>query len=163
MKNWFESLDAREQLFVSAGAVVVIIVLAYALLWIPFDTGHRKLRTDVANLQQSLAELKPLGARVASSGQGVKNAPLRSQKSPIIIVDETLQNRNLDGYRRRSQPTTNTGIRVEFENVAFDELVVWLGDLSDQYSMHVQAGSFTTGSQAVPGRINATVTLEQTL
>ena len=59
------------------------------------------------------------------------------------------------------QPTTSDGIRVEFENVAFDDLVLWLGDLGDQYGMQVASGSFSPGSEGVQGRINATLTLER--
>ena len=67
----------------------------------------------------------------------------------------------MEQYRRRSQPTANNGIRVEFENVAFDELVIWLGDLGSQYDLHVQAGSMSVQTQAGPGRINASLTLER--
>ena len=83
-----------------------------------------------------------------------------TQQSPIIIVDQTLRSRGLEQYRQRSQPTTSNGIRIEFENVAFDDLVLWLGDLADQYGMHVQAGSISAGRSG-PGRINATLTLER--
>ena len=88
---------------------------------------------------------------------------INSQQAPIIIVDQTLRSRGLDQYRRRSQPTTSNGVRVEFESVAFDELVLWLGDLSDQYGMHVQAGSVSAVTQAGPGRVNASLTLERGL
>ena len=54
-------------------------------------------------------------------------------------------------------------MRVEFEGVAFDELVIWLGDLSDAYDMHVQAGSVSALTQAGPGRVNASLTLERAL
>jgi type II secretory pathway component PulM len=47
--------------------------------------------------------------------------------------------------------------------VPFDELVLWLGDLSDQYSLHVQAGSLTAIAQAGPGRVNASLTMERAL
>ena len=66
------------------------------------------------------------------------------------------------GQPKRSQPTPN-GIRIEFENVAFDKLVVWLGDLSYQYGMEVQAGSLSAATSADPGRVNATLTLERSL
>ena len=81
--------------------------------------------------------------------------------SPVVIVDTTLRSHGL-GQPKRSQPTPN-GIRVEFENVAFDKLVVWLGDLSNQYGMEVQAGSLSAIAQAGPGRVNASLTLERTL
>ncbi len=161
MKDWFETLEPRERNFVLGGAGVVVLALLYNLIWAPLNAHHEQLKTDVKNWQLSLAELRPLGATQNNSGQS--QVTLGSQQSPIIIVDQTLQSRGLDRYRRRSQPTTSNGIRVEFENVAFDELVLWLGDLGDQYAMHVQAGSFAAGSQLAPGRVNATLTLERAL
>ena len=65
--------------------------------------------------------------------------------------------------RRRSQPTASNGVRVEFEGIAFDDLVLWLGDLSGQHNMHVQAATLSAISQAGPGRINASLTLERSL
>jgi general secretion pathway protein M len=163
MRDWFENLEARERLFVALGAIVVVIALIYGLLWAPLDKSHRELATSVGNWERSLAELRPLRALVASGG--VSSAPRvdTSQQAPIIIVDQTLRSRGLEQYRRRSQPTTANGVRVEFEGVAFDELVLWLGDLSAQHSMHVQAGSLSAISQAGPGRVNASLTLERTL
>lgn len=163
MRDWFETLEARERLFVSAGAVIVVLALIYGLGWAPLAQKHSALKEDVGNWQRSLAELRPLRVATANGAQPESTLAIRSQLSPIIIVDQTLRNRGLDQYRRRSQPTTSNGIRVEFENVAFDELVLWLGDLSAQYAMHVQLGSLSVGPQAAPGRINATLTLERAL
>lgn len=162
MKDWFESLQARERLFVSTGAVFVVLALVYALAWAPLDRKHALLRSDVESWQQSLAELRPLRAAATGAGQPGSTAAVRSLQSPLIIVDQTLRRRGLDRYRRSSQPTTSNGIRVVLEDIAFDELVLWLGDLSELYAMHVQVASFSAGAQALPGRIDATLTLERT-
>jgi general secretion pathway protein M len=159
MKDWFDSLEMRERLFVAVGTFIVTLALIYGLIWVPLDAKHAMLVSDVENWQRSLTELRPLRFAPSSGNQSRMN--LGSQQSPIIIVDQTLRSRGLERYRQRSQPTANNGIRVEFENVAFDELVLWLGDLSEQYAMHVQAGSFGKTSQVGPGRINATLTLER--
>jgi len=161
MKNWFESLDARERLFVSGGAIVVVIALFYVFIWAPLDRGQASMASEIALWERSLAELRPL--------KGLQSAPESSQQTqgggqtqtPVVIVDRTLRARGLDGSLKRSQPTTSNGIRVEFENVAFDELVIWLGDLSTQYAMHVSSGSLSAAAQSGPGRINATLTLER--
>ena len=163
MKDWFDSLDTRERLFVGVGAIVVAFALIYGLAWAPLDKKHAILKTDVKNWQRSLTELRPLRVTTSSGGPSQLRPTLGSQQSPIIIVDQTLRSRGLEQYRQRSQPTANNGIRVEFENVAFDELVLWLGDLSEQYAMHVQAGSFGKSAQVGTGRINATLTLERSL
>ena len=160
MKDWFDSLDTRERQFVSIGVVVVAVALAYGLGWTPLDKKLTELRADIAKWEHSLAQLRPLRAS-AGDAQTATASRNNNQQSPIIIVDQTLRSRGLDRYRKRSQPTTSNGIRVEFEDVAFDELVLWLGDLSEQYAMHVQAGSFSVGTQVSPGRINASLTLER--
>lgn len=160
MMDWFENLDAREKVFVGVGAIIVAISLVYGLAWAPLDRNHAQVTASVSDWQRSLAELRPLKG-VAQSGASNTSQAATNQQSPIIIVDQTLRSRGLEQFRRRSQPTTGNGIRIEFENVAFDDLVLWLGDLADQYAMHVQAGSLSAGGRTGPGRINATLTLER--
>lgn len=163
MKDWYDNLEAREQVFVLVGALFIVFALVYFLLWAPLENSHRRMETSVQNWERSLAELRPLRAMVASGNVTPSAGASSSQQAPIIIVSQTLQSRGLEQYRRRSQPTTNNGIRVEFEDVAFDDLVLWLGDLSDNYALHVQAGSLSEGSAANDGRINASLTLERSL
>lgn len=161
MKDWFESLDARERVFVSVGGIIVVAALFWGFVWLPLEKGHDTLSRNVANWERSLAELRPLKGLAESTGDVQARAPADTQLTPVVIVDQTLRARGLDRSLKRSQPTTSSGIRVEFENVAFDDLMLWLGDLSGQYAMHVQSGSLSNSSQAGPGRINATLTIER--
>jgi type II secretory pathway component PulM len=85
-----------------------------------------------------------------------------SNESPVVIVDRTLRERGLNRTLKRQQPVPN-GIRVEFESVAFDDLVLWLGTLESDYAMTVQAASLSAATQAGPGRVNASLTLERAL
>lgn len=161
MKDWFEALEPRERLFVGIGMIVVAIALFWGLIWMPLDKGHRDALDRVTTWEQSLAELRPLASQPQPVNGTQSRPSVSPTQSPVIIVDTTLRNRSL-GQPKRSQPTPN-GIRVEFENVSFDDLVLWLGDLSNQYGMEVQAGSLSVATQAGPGRINATLTLERAL
>ncbi len=162
MKDWFESLEPRERIIVGIGALFVAGALFYMAIWQPLDRGQQTLAANVESWERSLAELRPLkGLQPVSGGTPVAN--LGQQQTPVVIVDQTLRARGLDRALRRSQPTTSDGIRVEFEDVAFDDLVLWLGDLSNQYSMQVAAGSFSASSRTGPGRVNATLTLERAL
>jgi len=163
MKDWFDALEARERQFVSIGAIIVVVALFYGLIWAPLDRKHTELQADVEKWQSAIAELRPLRTAIANSGQTTARPRANTQQSPLIVVNNSLTSRGLDRYRRNSQPTSSNGIRVVFEDVAFDDLVVWLGDLSEQYSMHVQNGSFSAGSSSAPGRVNATLTLERSL
>jgi general secretion pathway protein M len=163
MKDWFANLESRERLVVIGGGVFIMIALIYSLAWMPFDKQHRQLATSVANWERSLAELRPLRSIVLANARGAPRPAVAAQQAPIIVVDQTLRGRGLEQYRRRSQPTSTNGVRVELEGIPFDDLVLWLGDLSAEYGMHVQAGSLSAISQAGPGRINASLTLERAL
>ena len=162
MKDWFDTLDSRERNFVLGGAVAVALAILYTTIWTPLDQGHESLQSSVARWQQSLTELRPLQGQQPAAATSSSPAT-NTQQTPVVIVDQSLRVRGLDRSLKRSQPTTSNGIRVEFENVAFDDLVLWLGDLSVQYGMHVASGSLSTSTQAGPGRINATLTLERGL
>ena len=161
MRNWFESLEQRERIFVIVGAAIIVVALFWAGVWMPLDKGHRDAQARVADWQRSLSVLRPLAAAPQVVDDPARPASGPSSESAVVIVDRTLRSHGL-GQPKRSQPTPN-GIRVDFENVAFDDLVLWLGDLSSQYGMEVQAGSLSAPSVASPGRINATLTLERTL
>ena len=160
MRDWLDSLESRERLFVLGGAAAVALALLYAFVWTPLDKGHRSLQSSVMDWERSLAELRPLRS-VQTTTIDSSQPAVSSNQTPVVIVDQTLRVRGLDRSLRRSQPTTSNGIRVEFENVAFDDLVLWLNDLSSQYAMQVASGSLSTSTQAGPGRINATLTLER--
>lgn len=161
MRDWFDSLAFRERIFVASGAAIVAVALFWALIWLPIDRGRDNAAQNVATWELSLAELRPLRT-LAATGGGQDRTPI-DMGAPVVIVDRTLRARGLDRSLKRSQPTTSTGIRVEFENVAFDDLVLWLGDLSNQYAMDVQAGSFSKSARTGAGRINASLTLERRL
>jgi type II secretory pathway component PulM len=163
MKDWLETLDSRERIFVVGGAAVVLLALLYAFIWTPLDKGHKALESSVTTWERSLAELRPLKGLQQTSASSGPAARDGAQQTPVVIVDQTLRARGLDRSLQRSQPTTSNGIRVEFENVAFDDLVLWLNDLSTHYAMHVSSGSLSAASRAGPGRINATLTLERAL
>jgi general secretion pathway protein M len=161
MKDWFDALESREQGFVIVGAAAIVIAICYALVWLPLDKSQRTMAENVATWERSLAELRPLKGLAPTTAGNQRSPGAMSQQAPVVIVDQSLRARALDSALKRSQPTTSNGIRVEFEDVAFDDLVLWLGDLSNQYGMQVTSGSFSTTGRAGPGRVNATLTLER--
>jgi general secretion pathway protein M len=160
VKDWLDTLAPRERIMVLVCAVVVALAMIWLLVWRPLDSRHDALRASVEDWETGLSRLQRV-AELDGSGSPAGGPRLGTDQTPVVIVDTTLRARGLSGALRRSQPTTSTGIRVEFENVPFNSLVLWLGDLSSRYGMDVQAGSLSVPPRAEPGRINATLTLER--
>jgi len=160
MKEWFDTLEVRERWFVLVGALFVAGAVFYYAIWSPLDRGQATLSANVSALERSLAELKPLRAALSNSG-GSQSVVAGGNESLVVIVDTTLREHGLYTALQRSQPTRDNGIRVEFENASFDDLIVWLGDLGGRYGLQVISGSFSIPAQDAQGRVNASLTLER--
>ena len=157
MRDWFDSLQARERLFVVTAAVILALAILYLGIWMPLDRGQKSLTLSVDTWKTALAELRPLRSQLQNAGSG---STAGGNQSLVVIIDNTLRERGLYNALQRSQPTTGNGIRVEFENVAFDDLVLWLGDLNSRYGLQVQSASFSNPRDS-EGRVNSTLTLER--
>ena len=157
MRTWFESLDSREQKIVLTVAVAIILAVLYLAIWSPLSNGHKSMAAAVENWQSSLEMLQPLKSRM-NNNAATRVSPQNLRQPLVVVVDSTLRTRDLNNALKRSQPTGDN-IRVEFENVAFDDLMVWLGDLSAQYALQVQSGSFSMTGTENQGRVNAQLTL----
>jgi general secretion pathway protein M len=161
MKNWFMSLEARERIFVMAGIVLIAVAAGWIGVWAPLEKNHEAAAEKVATWERSLAALRPMRGMVQAAANGAPVAANGNQ-SLVVIVDNSLRQRGLYNSLQRSLPTpAGSGIRVEFESAAFDDLILWLGDLHRQYGLTVETGSFSVASGDTPGRVNSSVTLER--
>ena len=161
MMSWYQSLEARERLFVAAAGAVIVLAAFWFGLWVPLDTNHQAAQERVDTWKQSLSALRPMRGQVQAATSG-RPAVAGQNQSLVVIVDNSLRQRGLTNSLQRSQPTpSGTGIRVEFENAAFDDLMLRLGDLHRQYGLQVESASFSPSSSESPGRVNSSVTLQR--
>ncbi len=160
MKDWLLSLEQRERIFVMTAVVFVVFSIAWLAVWKPLDTGQKSVALRVDDWKTSIAALRPMKSQLQAQG-GNQAAPTSQNQSLVVIIDNTLRQRGLYNSLQRSQPTPGAdGIRVEFENAAFDDLMLWLGDLNRQHGLLVQSCSFSAVSGG-QGRVNSTLTLER--
>jgi general secretion pathway protein M len=161
MKNWFTSLESREQIFVMAAFVFIVFAVGWFGIWAPLDKNHKAAAQRVDAWRQSLSAIRPLRGQVqATANAGTAITGL--DQSLVVIVDNSLRQRGLYNSLQRSQPTpAGNGIRVEFQSAAFDDMILWLGDLHRQYGLQVESGSFSIASGEAAGRVNSSVTLER--
>lgn len=161
MRSWFDALEDREKILVATAAVFIVFAVFWFGIWTPLDTGQKSSAARVDTWKISLAELRPLKNQIQATGS-TQSIQAGQSQSLVVIVDNTLRQRGLYNSLQRSQPTpAGNGIRVEFESAAFDDMMLWLGDVNRQYGLMVSSGSFSAAAGENPGRVNSTVTLER--
>jgi general secretion pathway protein M len=161
VKAWFEALDDRERALVLTAGILIVFAVFWFGIWTPLDSGQQSVSARVEVWKESLAELRPLKGQIQANASD-QNSIAADDQSLIVIVDNTLRQRGLNNALQRSQPTpAGDGIRVEFESVSFDDLMLWLGDVNRQFGLQVQSGNFSIASGDFPGRVNSSLTLQR--
>ena len=163
MKDWFLELQPRERSMVTLAGVFILFAIVYLGAWRPVTEGKKRLTTSVETQQRVLAQLQLAKGRISQPGGNGQSRNVDPSQSLVVLVDTTLRSHALYESLKRSQPSGSNGIRVEFENVAFDQLIGWLAELSSGFDLQVQSGSFSSPSNTAPGRVNSTLTLERGL
>ena len=155
MRDWFDSLEQREKLTLSFGAVAVLLIIFWAFVWSPLRNGAAELDVAVADKSQLLATLQ----RAQAIGGSVANgAASGAGQELILIVDQTHRTHGLTGTLARNQPDGPDGIRVTFQSAPFDSLMDWLVALQRD-GVAVESATFDGSRQS--GLVTATLVLRR--
>jgi general secretion pathway protein M len=150
--QWFAQLSERERLIVSAGAILVLVLLVFGLL-LPLDRSvaqaHARLlkkRTDLEWMQGAVPELAAAPQPPSAAGESL-----------LVIVDRSARESGLSGSLAGSEPAGPGGLSLRLQKAPFDALVGWLARLAQQNGIRVD--SATIDSAGAPGLVNAAVVL----
>ena len=154
IRDWFEGLQPRERVVVSAGAVIVPLVLAWTFAWTPLRDATMELNTALADKHDLLAEVRQLDAL------GIPpSLPTPSSESLVLLMDRTHRAHGLGGSLSRNQPDGADGIRVTFQRVPFAQLVSWLGALRQAHGILVISANLDGTPES--GLVNASLELRR--
>jgi general secretion pathway protein M len=157
IRDWWQQLAPREQLMVAGCAVFIVLALIWSMVIQPLYTGRTQLAQEVATKQGQLANFQELASRIApATASGASSNPGNNTESIVVIIDRTTRNRAIAPYLKRNQPEGTAGVRLRFEGAPFDELVEWLGELSQSYGLVAVTASF---DEAGTGRVNCSLVL----
>jgi general secretion pathway protein M len=160
MRERWNALAPREQQALAIGAVVVALLLGWALVWQPLAQARARLaqrvstdRAALAAMRAAQAELPTLNAAVARAGVD------RQGKSLLALADASARNAGLGNALKRVEPASARSVRVNFEGANFDQLVGWIENLARDYG--VEASDVSADRAEGLGSVNARVTLEE--
>jgi len=150
---WFQTLNERERRLVAAAAAVAGLVLLYAL--VSLDRGVARAEARLAQKRQDLAWMQSVEPQLAAAGPAA--AAPASQRSLIVVVDNSAREVGLGTALTSSEPSPQGGLRVRLDRAPFDTLVGWLARLEQQNRVRVE--SATIDGAGAPGLVNAAIVL----
>jgi len=161
MNAWWQRLSLRERWLVGGGGAVAVVLLLYALVWSPFQRDLHNLRQAVAAQRSEIAwmraaaeELKRLHGAQPLGTFG----PRTSGRSLLTLVDQTAKQSGLGAALTRVEPQGSDKLRIRLENVAFDQMIRWLGVLAQEYGVAID--SAVVDREDTSGLVNARLVLQ---
>lgn len=158
MKQWFSGLNTRERRILMIGAVVLLVMLVYLVIWEPFDSRRSQLRASVEAQRNTYAWMLQASKEVKRlSGRG--NRVKRHTGSLLGTINNTAKTGLAGAIIKRVEEDRQQGVRVWIEQVAFDDLVKWLGKIQQQYGIRVS--SLVSERHSKGGRVNVRLILQR--
>jgi len=157
LQNAWAGLAPGERRLILAGGVLLALIFAYLLLWMPLQKQLKQLRVSVPEERAQLARMRTQAATVKTlrtrSGRGTASG------APLSVVEQSATTRGLRGLITRLEPDGNMGVQVTIEGVSFDTLIGWIAELQD--SAALVTDSAVIDAQAKPGLVNAKLKLRR--
>ena len=158
MKGWWLGLAERERRLLKAGAVLVVLLLGWTLVWEPLQRSRDDWRQRAIAAEASLQWMRAASRELAQRGPAAQ-PPAPDSRSLLARVDSGARDAGLGGALVRVEPTGPDQVRMQFQQAGFDPLMDWLQQLAAQQGVRVAELSVRR-AQGV-GLVDARVGLEQ--
>lgn len=155
LRAWWATLAQREQRVLAGGAVVLGAALLYVGAWEPLVEVRRDRQLALEDARALATLLETLAVEV-QRGRGAAGTAGAGQ-SLLSVVDQSRRASPLTKPPTRLQPEGDTMVRIWLEDVPFDALLRWLGDLQLRYGVRVDHADIER--ESAPGLVSARLTL----
>jgi len=155
VRDWLDSLSARERNLVYAAGALVTVALLYLVLVLPVQTSGNRMASRVGQKTADLAWMRAQAPQAMAAAGAARSS---GGESLVVLVDRTAREAGLGTSLRDQSPDGNSGLRLRIEGASFDTLVTWLASLQQQHGVSIEAANIDA---AAPGLVNATLSLKQ--
>jgi general secretion pathway protein M len=158
LKARFMELQPRERTIVVVGLVLVLLTAIYTLGLAPLYKAVNDRNQRITQKQQDLAWMQGVVGKLSTMGAALPNASSRND-SMVVLIANSAGGGGVGTSLTGQTPDGPDAVRVRFEGVQFDALVLWLGALQKDLGIHVKAAEINRTGQS--GQVNASLTLSR--
>ncbi len=155
MKDWFASLNQREELSLVLLSAAVICYLLYFMVWTPLAQKQSDMTDRNASAAGTLQRVDSMASEILRLRD--TGAAVNKKRNLTSLINRSTAALSLPVTRL--QPNSRGEIQVRLENAAFDDMLKWLHEMEYAHGLLVLEASFTQSSNA--GRVNASIRIAQ--
>jgi general secretion pathway protein M len=160
LRLWYAGLQQRERQMVAAATVLVVLTLFYLMVWEPVHNGLDEQRLQYDNqrathlwMVQAAEEARQLKTT------GSRNVIRNSNQPVSLLVERSATTAGLKNSISKIETSGDKGARVMIDAASFDQMLLWLNTLRQQYGITVSSATIDRNETA--GAVNARLTLDR--
>lgn len=157
IKQWFNNLPRREQLWVLVLGAVLALYIVFFLMLGPMQESVAKLQRQNDDAQQSLDNVNALVAQFNTLNKANGGSKAALHQNLNRLIDSSVKENNLQ--MNRFQPSSSGDIQVRFENAVFNNILAWLHQLEVDNAVIIKDLSISPGNAG--GLVNVSVRVRQ--
>ena len=155
MKEWFSSLNQREQLSLLLLSLALLVYLLYILVLSPLESEREQLIAQNSAVIESQGRVDAMVSQLLQLREG--GAKAGAKRNLTSVINQSTSRLQLPVMRL--QPNSRGEIQVRIENASFNDVLKWLNEMEYTESLLVREVSVTPAASA--GRINITVRIAE--
>jgi type II secretory pathway component PulM len=152
LEAWFRSLALREQRMVAIGGAAALLVLLFGA-WLPVERRVARLEQQVQTRQADLAWLQSIAPQLAA----LRERPSGTGNESLVVIADRVAHETGIARSLNAQAGGDGTLNVRLEQVAFDSLLNWAGELVQHHGIRVVSANIDSG--AASGMVSATIVL----
>jgi general secretion pathway protein M len=160
IKQWFNSLPAKEQWMVSVTGLLIIVTLFYLVAWEPVHIGLQAEQQKQQSQNEILIWMQQAATEVRVLRSSGSRSTVRDKNKPAtLVIEQTINNAGLKPSVSKIESSGKNGARVVLNDAPFNQVLVWLNTLATHNGIQVVSANIERANK--PGLANARLTLER--
>jgi len=157
--QWLNTLEKRERQIVIGGAISLLIMLFYLIVWEPITSRHNQQKLHHDSQRQLYSWMKNASSEIQSLKSSGNSSIARSRNQSIAsLADRSATTSGVKSFIEKIDQSKK-GVKVRLKNANFDRIIIWLTDLENKYG--IIASKVKIEKTETRGSVDAQITLER--
>lgn len=159
VKDWWSRLSLQEKKIAGFGGAIVSLFLFYVLIWSPMLGHLNVMRKRIKSGEQTLVWMQAADKKIQSIES--HNKTESKEISPVAlmsVLQKEINQNSLGQSLEQLKQASNDTIELDFKQVEFDKVIVFLTKTLKEYRVTVD--QFSVTAVAKPGMVDVQLMLK---
>jgi len=157
--QWLNTLEKRERQIVIIGAISLLIMMFYLIIWEPITAKHEEQQLQNISQRQLYSWMNNASTEIRSLKSTGNSSIARFRNQSISsLADRSAVSSGIKPFIEKIDQTKK-GVNIRLKAANFDSIVIWLTDMQNKYG--ITASKVKIEKTATKGSVDAQITLER--